>query len=166
VNKREARSLISRVIKDMYDAANCVTELYEGQAWLVLGYADWSELCAAEFGSLRELGQTERRTLVSSMSAHGMSTRAQGAVTGTSAPTIMRDQQQVLQDETPGNVVGLDGKTYTRRARPEPEPEPEPEQLTPRQLAEAWCQQNVGAQPWDAYLAGWYEHDNRRSKIT
>jgi len=118
LTKRGARSLISRVIKDVYDAANALTELYEERAWEVLGYGDWAELCAAEFGALRELGRSERKVLVTSMTAHGMSQVAQATAAGVSRQTIQADQG--AENQHPVRVVGLDGKTYTRTARTVP----------------------------------------------
>lgn len=100
-------------------------DLYEGRAWIALGFSSWGELCDTEFKANNfRIPREDRREVVMSMRERGMSTRAIAAATGNDRKTIMSDVRElgseVVQNGPPAPVTGTDGKTYTRQERLEP----------------------------------------------
>lgn len=94
-------------------------DLYEGRAWIALGYSSWGELCDKEFKANNfRIPREDRREVVMSMRERGMSTRAIGSALGASHMTVKRDVESGVTNVTP--VTGTDGKTYTRQERLEP----------------------------------------------
>lgn len=102
-------------------------DLYEGRAWIALGYSSWGELCDTEFKANNfRIPREDRREIVMSMRERGMSTRAIASATGISRRTLIRDRQSGGDNVTtsePATVTGMDGKTYTRQERLEPSAE-------------------------------------------
>lgn len=95
-------------------------DLYEGRAWIALGYSSWGELCDTEFKANNfRIPREDRREIVMSMRERGMSTRAIAAATGTSKGTVDRALSGA-PNGAPAPVTGTDGKTYTRQERLEP----------------------------------------------
>lgn len=75
--------------------------------------------------------KVERKALVAIMSGKGMSQRAISGVLNVSKGTVQNDQA-TGQECPPDNVIGLDGRTSSRKRNHKPEPEPvEPEPESP-----------------------------------
>lgn len=101
---------------------------------LTLGYKSWTAYITGEYaGLLADLGRVERREVVGSLTAAGMSTRAIADVVGTSHKTVVKDLQVQVVPEVPPDLVdhqdgvdrhvtGLDGKSYAVPSRPVIEP--------------------------------------------
>lgn len=122
ISEPDARRLTERIrmlvgsVSDQLDKlAGLVAQARETSAHLALGYRSWTEYVAAEFADhpLR-LDRDDRRQLVSSLAAEGMSTRAIAPVVGVHHDTVATDLAAV-GNPTPG-VTGTDGKTYARPA--------------------------------------------------
>ena len=105
----DARSLIGRMRGEINMLKRHVTDLYEGRAWLALGYESWDELCDAELDGFFVLPRADRQAFHIELRTKGMSTRAIAAVTGVSDGTVRNDLTGA-QDYAP--VTGTDGKTY------------------------------------------------------
>jgi hypothetical protein len=91
---------------------------------IALGYASWHEYLAGEFGALDTLGlpAEERRYVVTSMRADGMSQRTIAARLDTSVGTVNADLRKAGTQVT--EVRGADGKVYTQPQRPTQRPAP------------------------------------------
>ena len=98
----EARARIDRAKASVGQAREELIALWNGRAWISLGHASWDALCEAEFWGIRvALPVSERREVVSSMRAEGMSTRAIGSALGVGKSTVDRDLSTV-----PSGTVG------------------------------------------------------------
>lgn len=123
----EARARAERIRSGMRVLAEWqqdVIAAYAKDDWRALGYASWDSYLDGEFGEHRvQLPREQRREIVASMSAAGMSTRAIGAAVGASKDTVHRDLSSSVSFETDGTrtVHSLDG-----RERPASRPAPEP----------------------------------------
>lgn len=106
-----ARTLISQLRTAVDDVRAAIVELYQGRAWLPLGYPDWDAMCDAEIGVRLHLPIQARRALVTDLSANGLSSRAIGSALGMDQRTTRRDRGAA--NAAPATVVGLDGKRYT-----------------------------------------------------
>lgn len=125
-----------------------------GSAHQALGYKSWTAYVAGEFGDqLTRLAGLDRGSVVDLLTDQQMSARAIAATIGVSASTVDRQvrHNDAPSPATPGsaqdavsdtlgvekspaanNVVGIDGKTYTR-------PTPAPPAKSRRQpLPDAW----------------------------
>lgn len=120
----EARARIDRAKASVGQAREELIALWNGRAWISLGHASWDALCEAEFWGIRvALPVSERREVVSSMRAEGMSTRAIGSALGVDHSTVVRDLPTGADAPVPPErVTSLDG-----RQRPARQPAPEPE---------------------------------------
>jgi hypothetical protein len=100
LDRAEAERLTTRIrlrldtIADNYTAVMpLIREAIERQAYAAMGYTGVSQYVSECFGSaLERLGVEVRREVVRELTAAGMSTRAIGAVTGTSVGTVHNDQ--------------------------------------------------------------------------
>lgn len=128
----EAQRLTERIkvvagsVRDsMFKLCNLVGEAKASNAWSVLGYPSWPAYLADTLGSEpMRLGRADRRELVDYLSGEGMSTRAIASIAGVDQKTVVNDRRAgaensspVTESETPvepREVVGLDGKTYTK----------------------------------------------------
>lgn len=113
----EARERIDRVRALVNAAWDDLIALYQQRAWESLGYANWDDMCAAEFQGARiALPRDDRREIVGQLRDEGMSTRAIGSALGVGEATVRRDISGASDDAPePKPVTGLDGKTYTRK---------------------------------------------------
>jgi len=117
-----ARSLTDEIRQTLTSAHDKLLDAWRGRADLALGYDSWDAYCAGEFAGQRmvRLDREQRREIVASMRAEGMSTRAIGSALGVGHQTVQRDLPTGPHgpvNEAP--VVGVNGKTYTPR-QPEP----------------------------------------------
>lgn len=95
-------------------------DLYEGRAWIALGYSSWGELCDTEFKANNfRIPREDRREIVMSMRERGMSTRAIASGIGTSQDTVNRELS-ASGERNRSPITGTDGKTYPRQERLEP----------------------------------------------
>lgn len=138
MTEEEARR-ITAAIRDGRDRwVELVLTAYQQRVWAVLRYSDWDEYVRAEIGSL-SLPDADREHVMAVLRGAGLSYRATAVVTGTTAPTVMRvvRRAQVLHDETPGRVIGRDGKSYAASR---------PSNVTPlfRQPADSVREQQLG----------------------
>jgi hypothetical protein len=87
-------------------------ELYEGQAFRVLGYKSHGAYVLDRFGgSLARLGIDARRLAVRELTNQGMSVRAIAGVLGVSVGTVHNDRSDVFsREQLPELITGLDGK--------------------------------------------------------
>lgn len=87
-------------------------DLYEGRAWIALGFSSWGELCDTEFKANNfRIPREDRREVVMSMRERGMSVRAISQATGMGYGTVRRE----TSSEPNGSVTettGIDGRTY------------------------------------------------------
>lgn len=132
-------SLKLGVLADSYESVMpLIREAIDRNAHEVLGYPSVGAYAADRFGdTLTRLGVEMRRDVVKELTAAGMSTRAIAPVVGVNNATVHRDLAAGVADATPepSNVVGMDGKQYTR---PAPKPEPRPADEEERYRREAW----------------------------
>jgi hypothetical protein len=127
ITAEDAEARIERVRQHLSDAMADLVELFNGRAWITLGYDSWADLCAAQFNGVRiSLPRDERAEVVQELSGAGMSTRAIGSALGVGKSTISDDLAGVRnrtpeRDLDPGEVktiTGLDGKTYQPAQQP------------------------------------------------
>lgn len=129
----EARAIVNRVRQCVAVANAEIKRLYQGRAWIPLGYGSWEAMCLAEFGDRQvRLSRPERQEAVAELSDAGMSTRAIGAAVGAGQATVLRDlhagepngspaDDEVIDAEIveePPPVTGRDGKHYPRTRAP------------------------------------------------
>jgi hypothetical protein len=120
-----ARALTNRIVQNFGQALDDLALAYQGRAWVALGHASWDAYLNAELGEVRpNLPREQRREVVAQLRQVGMSTRAIGAALGVGNKTVHRDLGPV-SDDTPGSVVGTDGKTY-QPPKPKPIVDPAP----------------------------------------
>lgn len=123
----EARTILgridARVEQTREDIHADVVTLWNGRAWLALGFESWHAMCDAKPILHLALPKPERVALVTDLREQGMSTRAIGSALGISQATAARAARE--SNDSPAPVVGLDGKTYTQ-------PTPAPERLLTR----------------------------------
>lgn len=91
-----------------------IAEALHGKAWVALGYGSWSELCEAKRWEFNPRTSTDRAALAAMLRSNGMSFREIGKLVGASTGTIRNDLSGV-QNCTPAEVTGADGKTYSAR---------------------------------------------------
>ena len=118
IDETEARSLLDELVEHVEMAREIARRLYQGRAWLALGYKSWDELCDAELRDRLSIGRDQRPSLVASLRAEGLSTRAIAKATGVSPGTVRNDLSTGGQF-LPTSVEGQDGKQYPA-ARPGP----------------------------------------------
>ncbi len=100
-----------------------IAAAYAQRDWVALGYADWQAYVDGEYGAERlRLTPEHRAKAVQELRLAGMSQRAIGSALGVSVGTVNADLSGV-QDRTPAEIQGADGKTYTA-TRPAPAPVP------------------------------------------
>jgi hypothetical protein len=108
--------------------------LHDDQVWRALGYYNWGEYCAAEFGSIR-LPRGEGRTeAVVTLRQASMSIRDISSALGLGRGTVERELNAADADSLPDTIIGADGK-YQPASKPDKsEPAEEPE--TPAEVDE------------------------------
>ncbi|WP_454859075.1 hypothetical protein [Promicromonospora soli] len=131
----EAEQLVAEVRAELEAIAPKVTRLYQGRAWVAMGYGTWAELCTAEFQGGLDLAAKPRRQLVGELMSEGMSTRAVAEVVGVDAKTVRNDLAAGGEIVPTSATTGLDGKTYTR---PEPANKPRRKPLTDAARTAGW----------------------------
>ena len=118
-----------RLTKQLQDALSLSLDLlhqvFDGQAWRVLGHASWDAYCAAELPQLAQLRLPldERRAVVAELRGRGMSLRAIAAPLGLSANTVKADA--AAAGVQLASVTSLDGRQRPGRsaaALPAPRP--------------------------------------------
>jgi DNA-binding transcriptional ArsR family regulator len=108
----EAREVTDNLKSALEISWELIVKAYQGRIWEPLGYDNWETYTSAEFGHLRlRLPLAEREQVISSLSDHGLSTRAIAAATGESQSTVSRDRRKAPESSDSG-VTGMDGKTY------------------------------------------------------
>ena len=114
LSKTKATALVRQVRKALAEQLPAVQELYQGQAWVALGYADWQTLIREEFGGPLMLPKPQRVEAVAMMSETGMSNRAIGETLGVDETTVRRDHSGAANAAPEQKCLGKDGKVYTR----------------------------------------------------
>ena len=105
-NARHRRDRIKLLLTSMTEQTNKVVAILEeaqtNEDHLTLGYKSWTAYIAGEYaGLLADLNRAQRREVVGSLTAAGMSTRAIAGVVGTSQKTVVKDlQSQVIGGPT------------------------------------------------------------------
>jgi hypothetical protein len=97
-----------------------IADAYRDRDWAALGYESWDAYVDSEFSETRvRLTADERREAVAELRIAGMSQRAISATLGVSVGTVNADLAGV-QNRTPAEVTGTDGKSYasSKPARP------------------------------------------------
>lgn len=135
ISESTARTLVDKVKASVDDLRDAITTLYDGRAWLALGYASWDDLCDTEFAVRIALPRAERQAVVADLSEAGMSTRAIGSALGVDPMTVSRDLSSGVANATPATatavfdadmkpyqpapqpITGTDGKTYPRTSK-------------------------------------------------
>lgn len=124
LNAEVARELTRKIRVGLEGTYALIVEAFRGQAWASLGYATWDAYCQGEFGNLSlQPPREERHQVIMSMREAGMSVRAIASATDMSKTVVARELRTAVgagvPNGTPGNVTGLDGKTY-KSSSPEP----------------------------------------------
>jgi hypothetical protein len=104
---RRRRDRIQLLLGAITEQTNKVAAILEEAKmrddYLTLGYKSWTAYITGEYaGLLADLGRVERREVVGSLTASGMSTRAIAGVVGTSQKTVVKDLQ-VIPEVSPGD---------------------------------------------------------------
>lgn len=123
----EARDRLARVKEGVERLYVDVVALYQGRAWIALGYASWNDLCEAEFAGTRfRLPAAERAEVIGQMREAGMSTRAIASAVGVTHTTVRREVS--TGTFVPVDTVhSLDGRVMPARAtRVSLQPPPDP----------------------------------------
>jgi hypothetical protein len=116
---------ITAGIKKLFDSAaehlekvvSLIEQAEAGQAWRALKYPSWTAYVEKEFsGSVARLARAQRTPVVQKLSATGMSTRAIASVVGVSKSQVADDVSSSGHLIPTNNVVGIDGKRYSRSA--------------------------------------------------
>jgi hypothetical protein len=90
-----------------------------GDAHLALGYRSWTEYVSTEFaGKSLRLDRQDRRGLVALLAGEGTSTRAIAPVVGVDRKTVERDISGGSDVPPDRETVGMDGKSYKKKAKP------------------------------------------------
>jgi hypothetical protein len=132
------RLLVQTIAANTEKVVSLIEQAEAGEAWRAMAYPSWTAYVATEFsGSLKALEKAERMPVVEKLSESGMSTRAIASVVGVGKSTVDRDrQEQVSHTGTPAeNIVGTDGKSYTRPASFSPSGRPD--SRSTREMGEA-----------------------------
>ena len=113
----DARELTDTIRRDTSLLWDKLARAYTGRAWAALGYESWDDYCTNEFADCRlRLPREDRREVVQSLTAQGLSTRAIASAIGISDGTVRNDL--AAQNCAPQPTRGLDNKVY----RPKPSP--------------------------------------------
>lgn len=96
---------------------NCLEEvippLWEGQAWIALGYKTWDDLCRDRIhGTITKLSREDRREKVMALRGDGMSGPAISSALNIGETTVRRDIARSPKSEPQAKVKGVDGKSY------------------------------------------------------
>lgn len=122
----EARQRLERVKSGVERIWDDLVALYQGRAWLVLGYQSWEALCDSEFDGARiALPRQQRQEIVCDLREAGMSTRAIASAVGVTQMTVVRDLGATETNVSVESILSLDGRTRTATpVRPPAPPEP------------------------------------------
>lgn len=125
----DARQRLDRVKSGVERIWDDLVALYQGRAWIVLGYSSWEALCDAELDGARiALPRQQRQEVVCDLRGAGMSTRAIGTALGVDHKTVVNDLRstgEISPVDVPATIIGLDGRTRTATpVRPTAPPEP------------------------------------------
>lgn len=72
--KAQARRVTERIKLDLIGVWHSIADAYKGRIWIPLGYSNWDEYCATEFGTSRlRLPREERADVVGSLRESGLS---------------------------------------------------------------------------------------------
>ena len=111
----EARAITEEIRSHVEAAWDAIVRAYVGRAWRALTYPSWDAYVAAEFDSNRfRLPREDLDGAIVSLRKAGLSTRAIGTATGTSAATVSRRLATVAHETVavlPASVVSIDGRT-------------------------------------------------------
>lgn len=120
----DAKRRLDRVKSGVERIWDDLVALYQGRAWLALGYSSWDALCDAELDGARiALPREARREVVGELRTAGMSTRAIGVAVGVDHATVVRDLQSPTGANAPvATITGLDGKRRSSAKNPVVEP--------------------------------------------
>jgi hypothetical protein len=104
------RDRIKLLLTSMTEQTSKVVAILEeaeaNEDHLILGYKSWTAYIAGEYaGLLSDLKLAQRREVVGSLTAIGMSTRAIAGVVGTSHKTVVKDLQVQVVPEVPPDLV-------------------------------------------------------------
>lgn len=124
LNEADARALTDQIAEGLADVHSLIVQAWEGRVWEPLGFATWDAWIDANFRGLQLRPPREQREeVVQSMREAGMSVRAISQATDLSYGTVHRSAAAGDPNGSPeheSNVVGLDGKSYTKPKRPFP----------------------------------------------
>ncbi|GHS89319.1 hypothetical protein AGMMS50218_15330 [Actinomycetota bacterium] len=122
----QIRSAVVRTIDVLGEVDHLVVRAFEGRAWVALEYESWEAYVGGEFSQARLWESVEQRqTRAATLRDAGLSSRAVAAVLGVGKSTVHRDLEVLSgvpggapdsRDAGEGVAVGIDGKSYPRRA--------------------------------------------------
>lgn len=114
ITRDDATSRIKRVRLLVESARDDIAALYNGRAWLTLGYESWDELCESEFAGVHiGLPRGDRREVVGNLREQGLSIPAIASALGVGVGTVHRDLDAAFPNGKPdAAITGQDGKTY------------------------------------------------------
>lgn len=113
LNIEDAKQRLDRVKSGVERIWDDLVALYQGRAWIALGYQSWDALCDAELDGARiALPRQQRREVVADMRQAGMSTRAIASAIGVSRDSVHKDlASPTVRNLTVETITGLDGKS-------------------------------------------------------
>jgi len=115
ISRAEATTRLDRVRKHVTQAWDDLVALYNGRAWVTLGYHSWDDLCDEELDGARiALPVTDRREVVGNLREQGLSTRAIASAVGVDDKTVRNDLAATAEHSAvarPSVITGLDGRT-------------------------------------------------------
>lgn len=124
------RLMATTVEQNIDKLSDLLREAQAGQIHVALGFDSWTAY-VADAVRFKPESIEQRRELVALMFGEGMSERAIAEVVGVSQKTVDRDLENMSRDDSPepgAQVIGLDGKSYTRKPKGERKRQPKAKQ--------------------------------------
>lgn len=85
-----ARSKIDSVRRSIEETIEMIRQLWDGRAWISLGYGTWEELIAVEIRPVFAIAKADRDGVMVELTAAGLPTRAVAAVVDVDQATVVR----------------------------------------------------------------------------
>jgi transposase len=129
---KKVRATSDKVTTNVNALVDLLEEAMNGNIHEVLEFASWTAW-VKDAVQINVNDKLERKSLVSLMSGKGMSQRAIAGTLGVSQKTVDRDLDE-SDDSGDAEVIGLDGKNYTKSKKSKVV-DPEPEEEAPTRAA-------------------------------
>lgn len=121
ISKADARVLTEQIQVSASEVATLIATAYDLRVWEPLGYPTWNAYCAGEFADL-SFSRESRAVTVASLRQAGLSQRAIASAIGVGQSTVCKTLKQVIENRSPDQAIGTDGKSYPAKRRKPVEP--------------------------------------------